>query len=108
MKIAVVGDACKDIYVYGACDRLCPEGPVPVLNKMHQIDAGGMALNVFNNLQTFFGENVKFYSNNIYNMQKVRYVDEKTNQLLLRVDHNDTCDRITKNTIQEIKEEKYD
>jgi D-beta-D-heptose 7-phosphate kinase/D-beta-D-heptose 1-phosphate adenosyltransferase len=108
MKIAIVGDACKDIYVYGACDRLCPEGPVPVLNKMHQIEAGGMALNVFNNLKTFFADDVKFYSNNIYNMQKVRYVDEKTNQLLLRVDHNDTCDRITEETIQEIKDENYD
>ena len=108
MKIAIVGDACKDIYVYGACDRLCPEGPVPVLNKMHQIEAGGMALNVFNNLKTFFADDVKFYSNDIYNMQKVRYVDEKTNQLLLRVDHNDTCDRITEETIQEIKDENYD
>lgn len=108
MKIAIVGDACKDIYVYGACDRLCPEGPVPVLNKMHQIEAGGMALNVFNNLKTFFADDVKFYSNDIYNMQKVRYVDEKTNQLLLRVDHNDTCDRITEATIQEIKDENYD
>ena len=58
MNIAIVGDACTDIYVYGACDRLCPEGPVPVLNKMHQIETGGMALNVFNNLQTFFRNNV--------------------------------------------------
>ena len=108
MKIAVVGDSCTDVYVYGSCDRLCPEGPVPVLNKMHQIDGGGMALNVFNNLETFFGNDVYLYSNDLHNMVKVRYVDEKTNQLLLRVDHNDTCDRITENTIQEIKEEKYD
>ena len=108
MKIAIVGDACTDIYVYGSCERLCPEGPVPVLNKMHQIDSGGMALNVFNNLKTFFGKDVHLYSNDINNMMKVRYVDEKTNQLLLRVDHNDVCDRITKTIIQEVKDEKYD
>lgn len=108
MNIAIVGDACTDIYVYGACDRLCPEGPVPVLNKMHQIETGGMALNVFNNLQTFFRNNVNLYSNNTHSMQKVRYVDEKTNQLLLRVDHNDNCDRIHESTIQEIKDKKYD
>ena len=108
MKIAIVGDACTDVYVYGSCDRLCPEGPVPVLNKIHQIDSGGMALNVFNNLQTFFGEDVDFYSNDLHNILKVRYVDEKTNQLLLRVDHNDTCDRITDHIIQKIKDEKYD
>ena len=84
MKIAIVGDACTDIYVYGSCERLCPEGPVPVLNKMYQIDSGGMALNVFNNLKTFFGKDVRLYSNDINNMMKVRYVDEKTNQLLLK------------------------
>ena len=75
MKIAIVGDACTDIYVYGSCDRLCPEGPVPVLNKIHQIDSGGMALNVFNNLKTFFGEDVDFYSNDLHNILKVRYVE---------------------------------
>jgi D-beta-D-heptose 7-phosphate kinase/D-beta-D-heptose 1-phosphate adenosyltransferase len=107
MKIVVVGDSCTDIYVYGSCHRLCPEGPVPVLNKTYQVDAGGMALNVFNNLQTFFGNNIDMYSNH-NNMMKVRYVDEKTNQLLLRVDHNDSCDRISEASIENIKQEKYD
>ena len=107
MNIAVVGDSCTDIYVYGSCHRLCPEGPVPVLNKTHQVDSGGMALNVFNNLQTFFGNNVDLYSNHNH-MMKVRYVDEKTNQLLLRVDHNDSCDRISEASIENIKREKYD
>ena len=30
----VVGDSCRDVFVYGAVDRICPEGPVPVLKKI--------------------------------------------------------------------------
>jgi len=33
MKFLVIGDSCTDRFVYGSCDRLCPEAPVPVLNK---------------------------------------------------------------------------
>jgi len=31
MKIIVIGESCKDIFVYGDCDRLSPEAPVPVM-----------------------------------------------------------------------------
>ena len=50
MKLAVIGDACTDTYVYGLCERLSPEGPVPVLNQHCQHSNGGMSLNVFRNL----------------------------------------------------------
>ena len=30
MKILVIGDSCHDVFVYGKCDRICPEAPVPV------------------------------------------------------------------------------
>ena len=36
MKIAVIGDACTDKYIYGSCDRLCPEGPVAVMKSRHE------------------------------------------------------------------------
>lgn len=28
--VLVVGDAIEDIYVFGRCDRICPEAPIPV------------------------------------------------------------------------------
>ena len=55
MKIAVVGDSCTDKYVYGSCERLSPEGPVPILVKKYQHDIGGMSLNVYNNLVNMIG-----------------------------------------------------
>ena len=30
MKILVIGDSCKDVFIYGTANRLCPEAPVPV------------------------------------------------------------------------------
>ena len=32
LKILLIGDSCTDEYVYGTCDRLNPEAPVPILN----------------------------------------------------------------------------
>ena len=30
-KILLIGDSCTDEYVYGTCERLNPEAPVPIL-----------------------------------------------------------------------------
>lgn len=108
MKIAVVGDACTDKYVYGSCDRLCPEGPVAVMNKKCEINAYGMSANVYNNLVNMCDGIIHHYSNDKHKMEKIRFVDEKSNQLLLRVDLNDICDRINIEQIEEIKNQAYD
>jgi bifunctional ADP-heptose synthase (sugar kinase/adenylyltransferase) len=93
MKALVVGDSCIDTYVYGSCDRLCPEGPVPILKGSERVSTLGMAGNTYNNLRAFC-EEVDFVSNYPQQIVKTRFVDQKTNQLLLRVDIKDTCDRI--------------
>ena len=36
MKILVIGDSCKDKYIYGLCDRMCPEAPVPVFQPVKE------------------------------------------------------------------------
>ena len=108
MKIAVVGDACIDKYIYGSCDRLCPEGPVAVMNQRYETTADGMSANVYNNLKNLCDYEVHHYSNDRYRMEKIRFVDEKSNQLLLRLDTNDSCDRISVEQIQEIKSKNYD
>ena len=36
MNILVVGDSCKDIFIYGDIDRLAPEAPIPVFNPIEE------------------------------------------------------------------------
>lgn len=49
-KILVIGDVILDQYLYGNCDRISPEAPVPVINfKSSEYLLGGAA-NVANNL----------------------------------------------------------
>jgi D-beta-D-heptose 7-phosphate kinase/D-beta-D-heptose 1-phosphate adenosyltransferase len=93
MRILVIGDSCRDVYVYGRCDRLCPDAPVPVLIPTKTIENGGMASNVYDNLIS-----LKVDTDLLTNKQqiiKTRYVDEKTNQMLVRIDTGEhSIDRI--------------
>ena len=36
MKILVIGDSCKDVFVYGTIERLAPEAPIPVIKPLFQ------------------------------------------------------------------------
>ena len=49
-KILVIGDSCKDIFIYGKANRLCPEAPVPVFIPQRRTETGGMAANVYENI----------------------------------------------------------
>ena len=88
MKILVIGDSCTDVFVYGRCNRLCPEAPIPVFEPSKTITNDGMAGNVVNNLRKLGVETVELVSN-YEQITKTRYVDEKSNQMLLRIDSND-------------------
>ena len=87
MKVLVIGDSCTDRFIYGSCERMCPEGPVPILSPTSIVNSGGMAKNVQSNIQAL-GVQCDIITNN-NNILKTRYVDRKTNQMLLRVDEND-------------------
>ena len=52
-KILVIGDSCRDVFVYCESDRLCPDVPVPVLNIIDQKDNPGMAKNVQRNIKSW-------------------------------------------------------
>jgi bifunctional ADP-heptose synthase (sugar kinase/adenylyltransferase) len=91
MKILVIGDSCVDVFIYGIIERLAPEAPVPVIKPVFQRENPGMALNVVANL-TALGAEVDIITNDA-DIRKVRYVDERYNQLVLRVDENDKCER---------------
>jgi bifunctional ADP-heptose synthase (sugar kinase/adenylyltransferase) len=92
MKILVVGDTCTDAFYYGDCKRLCPEGPVPVFNPTSYITNQGMSGNVVENIKALGYDCDHLCNKN--QITKTRYIDAKTNQLLLRVDANDTAERI--------------
>jgi D-beta-D-heptose 7-phosphate kinase/D-beta-D-heptose 1-phosphate adenosyltransferase len=88
LKILVIGDSCTDIFVYGSCDRLCPEAPIPVFTPSKTITNQGMAGNVVDNLRALGVRKTELITNN-EQIIKTRYVETKSNQMLLRVDGND-------------------
>ena len=101
MTILIVGDSCEDVFIYGDITRLTPEAPAPVFNPLRKKINGGMAKNVANNVEAL--KTTIFIVTNNNNIRKVRYVDDKSNQLVLRVDEHDYCDRIDKEILMKIK-----
>jgi len=90
MKFLAIGDSCRDVFIYGKCDRICPEAPVPVFIPVKEKTNGGMAANVQANVEALGIEcDLITQSNEIL---KTRYVDIKTNQMLLRIDENDAAE----------------
>lgn len=100
MTVLVIGDTCKDVFIYGDILRLSPEAPVPVFNPLREVSNDGMAKNVLNNVEAL---KVNVFSiTNKNSIKKIRYVDTKSNQLVLRVDEHDFCDRIEKEVLSSI------
>ena len=102
LKILLIGDSCTDEYVYGTCERLNPEAPVPILRFDRKETTRGMAWNVRENLMSF-GIEVFILTNN-ESITKTRYIDEKSNQHILRVDDEGLCDPME----YELPEDEYD
>ena len=84
LKVLLIGDSCTDEYVYGFCERLNPEAPVPILKFNRKETKKGMAWNVRENIESF-GIEVYMITNQ-ETITKTRYIDEKYNQQILRVD----------------------
>lgn len=84
MKILVIGDSCTDVFIYGKVDKLCPDAPVPVLVPVRRSETGGMAANVYENIRSL-DVSVDIITNK-KKITKTRYVEEKTNHQIVRVD----------------------
>jgi D-glycero-beta-D-manno-heptose-7-phosphate kinase len=104
-KILVIGDDGIDKFVYGAATRLAPEAPVPVLNPLTFTTNRGMAGNVVENLEAL-GLDTYFISNS-ETILKTRYVDDRSGQILLRVDENDKVKRINEDDLKFITNNKH-
>ena len=102
LKILLIGDSCTDEYVYGTCERLNPEAPVPILKFNRKDTTRGMAWNVRENLMSF-GMEVYILTND-EPITKTRYIDERSNQHILRVDD----ERPLKPMDYDLPEDEYD
>jgi len=84
MKVLVIGDSCKDMHVYGECNRMCPDAPVPVFIPRTTKTNRGMAGNVYENLISLGVECAIVTNQN--EITKTRYVEQKTNHMIIRID----------------------
>ena len=103
-KVLVIGDSCTDIFIYGEIERISPEAPVPVFKPISKTENGGMAKNVFYNLKAL-DIDVDIITND-NDIKKIRYVDHRSNQMVLRVDEHDYCNKV--NDVDLVQLHKYD
>ena len=104
MRVLVIGDSCEDVFVYGDITRISPEAPIPVFVPSHTEKNNGMARNVSHNV-----ESLEMHISTITNKNgivKRRYVDNRSGQMVLRVDEHDYCDRIKKKVLENIRDNK--
>lgn len=105
-KVLLIGETCIDVHVYGKVNRLCPEAPAPVFNKMSSKENLGMAGNVSSNLNALNVSHDFLTNSNFESVKKIRYVDERTNTLFIRVDEND--EEISRIDISQVNFDYYD
>ncbi len=105
-KVLLIGDICQDVYVFGDVNRISPEAPVPVLKKSRKERRRGMSGNVHENLlQMSKNTKVEFFCNNINNIKKIRFIDEKSNYQIMRYDIENA---ITSFNVVNVPDENYD
>lgn len=84
VNILIIGDSCKDVFIYGNCKRMAPAAPVPVFVPELTKQNKGMAGNVYENFRSL-GVDCHLLTNG-NEITKTRYVDKYTNHMIVRVD----------------------
>lgn len=85
-KILIIGESCKDIFVYCSSNRLAPDIPVPILNILYQTENPGMAKNVQRNVDKIFNHCDILTNDNWESITKTRYMHLDSNHMFIRVD----------------------
>lgn len=93
-KILIVGESCRDIFVYCKANRLCPDIPVPALSIMHQSENPGMAKNVERNVRSIYDHCDIITNEDWENVTKTRYMHLESNHMFIRVDTSHVIPRI--------------
>ncbi len=104
-KILIMGDSCKDVFVYCKAERLAPDLPVPVLNVIRKIENPGMAKNLERNIKSLGADCETITNSNWQKTTKTRYMHHTSNHAFLRVDANDSISGIK--NLNRIPFEKY-
>ncbi len=89
MRIAVIGENCNDIFIYGDCNRLSPEAPVPVMIPIETKENLGMSGNVVKNIEALSDARIVHICQTEV-IKKTRYVDKKSNHMFIRVDEGES------------------
>ena len=98
-KILVIGESCRDIFIYCDAKRLCPDIPVPVLNELDRAENAGMAKNVQRNIQSLTRPCDIITNKQWYNVTKTRYMHQSSNHMFFRVDTPHDIEPINLKTI---------
>jgi len=93
-RILVIGESCKDIFVYCEAERLCPDLPVPALQILHMTENPGMAKNVERNIRAVFDHCDIFTNPNWETVTKTRYMHHRTNHMFIRIDTDHRMERV--------------
>lgn len=85
-KILVIGDSCKDVFVYCHAQRLAPDLPIPILDVIEETENPGMAANVARNIRAIH-DACELITNDAWEqVTKTRYMHGKTNHAFIRID----------------------
>jgi len=84
LNVLLLGETCEDQYIYGKVNRLNPESAAPILSYDRMEKKRGMSANVCENLKAF--DIGVIHCTNEEKIVKTRYIEERYNQHLLRVD----------------------
>ncbi len=85
-RILIVGESCRDVFVYCDATRLAPDMPIPVLHAVHQTENPGMAMNVQRNVKAIYPACNIVTNENWQEITKTRYMHDRTNYAFVRVD----------------------
>ena len=85
-KILIIGESCKDVFVYCNSQRLAPDIPIPILDVLEESENPGMAANLARNIKAIH-EACDLYTNEGWELvTKTRYMHFKTNHAFIRID----------------------
>lgn len=85
-KILVLGESCKDVFVYCHAQRLAPDLPIPILDVIDESENPGMAANVERNIKNIYPHCDLVTNDGWERVTKTRYMHGKTNHAFIRID----------------------
>jgi bifunctional ADP-heptose synthase (sugar kinase/adenylyltransferase) len=93
-RILIVGESCRDVFVYCDALRIAPDVPIPVLHVIRQTENPGMAKNVERNVKVIYPACDIVTNENWREITKTRYMHDRSNHAFMRVDAGVSVSRV--------------